>query len=168
MVIGMLQDWSRWLYDRTPISEYYSVIPELEHVAVSSIAFDRWGASLAFRIAWDELPDRPLEQWQTAGCDRFEFQLRFIDAQDLHIQCRGLPGRGRISLSPAPRKRLVVRLSGENSGVGFSCSDQLHVGRVNAYKASDPGTRYHAGLIARRLAGVTLPAPTARWYYEKF
>jgi hypothetical protein len=167
LVIVMSEGWDKWLYDRKPLAEYYSVIPKLESAAIHSVHFDRLGSTLTFRIECTEFPDRPREEWVSAGCDRLEFQLRFLDAPNVQMRWGRFPDRARISFYPAPQRRVAVEVLGEECEIRFSSSDQLHAGRMNAYKASNPGIRYHASPIPRRLCAGRLPDPTVRWYYEK-
>lgn len=165
IIIHTIQHWDSLLSNREDIAKYYTVIPRLGSVVVRSVHLNRLGPAVTLRMDTSEFPDRPPGEWVAAGCDELELQLQFADTRDVIVHSEKFPVVANVSFASTGERRVAVNVRAEGTGIGFTCSDQVRVGRINAYKSSDPSVRYHASLLGRKLWNV-LPDPFTRVYYE--
>ena len=61
--------------------------------------------------------------------------------------------------------RLNVAAQAGATQIDLACHDQIRVGRINAFRSTDPSIRYHLTALGRKLWR-KLPDPYVRVYYE--
>jgi hypothetical protein len=165
IIIHTIQHWDSLLSNREDIAKYYTAIPRLESAVVRSVHLNRLGPAVTLRMDAPEFPDHPLGEWVAAGCDELELQLQFADTRDMIMHSEEFPVVANLSFASAGERRVAVNVRAEGAEIEFTCSDRVRIGRINAYKSSDPSVRYHASLLGRKLWNM-LPDPFTRVYYE--
>jgi Immunity protein 50 len=163
--IHKIQNWDRFLSNREDLSALYVSIPMLDIVTLRSVHFNRLGPTVTLRIDLAEFPDRPRQEWTDAGCDRLEFQLQLLDVESLEMAQVSLPAEMKLSVHLLEDRRLKVAARAGVSELKLTCKDHIRVGRINAYKSSDPSIRFQSTGLGRKLWH-KLPDPYARVYYE--
>lgn len=162
--------WSALLRDRGALLALYEEIPPLDGVTVGSLHLDPYGPTITLRMTLAAFPERPLPEWQAAGCDRFECQVQFLAVDDVHVDgwCPPVVADVRIEQAePAGHRRIAVgvRARDGSSNLRFTSSDSLGVGHANAYRAG--GTeRHHAGRVDRLRYTDRLPDVHERAFYD--
>ncbi len=166
----MTRAWVDLLRDSSGLTAVYDSVPPLDGIALSSLHLDQTGPTLTLRMVLPAFPERPLPEWEAAGCDRFECQVLFLAVADVRLRGWRPPVTADVRMEaaePAEHRRITVDVLGRNGSteLHFTSSDSLGAGHFNAYRAGAEA-RHYAGRVDRVRYRNRLPAPTETVFYE--
>ncbi|MDT0319901.1 Imm50 family immunity protein [Streptomyces millisiae] len=162
--------WTDLLTNGEQLGRYFTTPPILDGAVLGSLHLDRDGPTLTLRFRLAGLPDRPDEAWVAAGCDGFEFQVRFLDVADVRVV--GWPFGASVSVEvsrrePAHLRRIAVSaVGGDGQVLAFTSNASLTVGHLAATRSRDD-TFWHVGRVDQIRLGDSLPDTTDHAYWGR-
>lgn len=153
------------------LSALYGRTPALTGVRVRSVNLNWRGPELTLRIDLPAFPASPPVEWEKAGVDRVQCQLRFTAVERIALTRWSPPAVADIEVvSWGGDRRVRVAVGGEGVALAFEASDSVRLAHVSAFRiddgGSDAGTHLFLGKVdARRHS--RLPGTEEKTFYER-